>query len=189
MKSSLLKNSMNFGALNGVAMMIISLLIYLLGIPQNFIVSLVIYTINIVFIIYGTLFLRNQYLNGEISYGKALSSGILISLFMSILVAFFIFIFFKFIGTDELNKILEQTEEKMYNQGMSEDQIELAMEITKKYTTPMYMALGTIFSYTFMGFIFSLITSAFIKKNVDSSQQIMQEIENEMKNEDQDKNE
>lgn len=189
MKSSLLKNSMNFGALNGVAIMIVSLLIYLLGIPQNFLTSLIIYIVNILFIVYGTRFLRDKHQNGQISYGKALGSGVLISLFMSILVAFFIFMFFKFIATDELNKIFEQAEERMYNQGMSEDQIEMAMQMTKKFTTPMYMAIGTIFSYTFFGLIFSLITSAFLKKSGESYQQIMSEIEKDIKNENQNNNE
>jgi hypothetical protein len=98
-------------------------------------------------------------------------------------------LFFKFIATDELEKIFAQTEERLYNQGMSEDQIEMAMQMTRKMTTPLTMAIGTIFSYTFMGFIFSLITSSFIKKNGESYQQIMNEIEKEKESENKESNE
>ncbi|NMD00287.1 MAG: DUF4199 domain-containing protein [Bacteroidales bacterium] len=189
MKSPLLKNSMNFGAMNGASIMIVSLLIYIIGIQQNLFISFIIYGLNIFFIVYGTKHLRDQFQNGQISYGKALGSGTLISLFMSILVAFFIFLFFKFIATDELEKIFAQTEERLYNQGMSEDQIEMAMQMTRKMTTPLTMAIGTIFSYTFMGFIFSLITSSFIKKNGESYQQIMNEIEKEKESENKESNE
>ncbi|MGQ9848352.1 MAG: DUF4199 domain-containing protein, partial [Bacteroidales bacterium] len=184
MKSSLIKNSMNFGAMNGVSIMIVSLLIYILGIQQKLLISLTIYGLNIVFIIYGTKHLRNKYLNGQITYGKALGSGTLISFFMSILVAFFIFLFFK-MAPEELEKIHAQTEEHLYNQGMSEDQIEKFI----KMMTPFTMAIGTIFSYTFLGFIFSLITSSFIKKNGESYQQIMNEVEKEIKSEKEDNNE
>jgi len=189
MKSPLLKNSMNFGALNGVAIMIVSLFIYIIGIQQNFLVSLIIYGLNIFFIVYGTKYLRDHYQNGQITYGKALGSGVLISLFMSILVAFFIFMFFKFMAPEELEKIYAQAEENLYNQGMSEEQIEMAMQMTRKMTTPLTMAIGTILSYTFLGFIFSLITSSFIKKNGESYQQIMNEIEKEIASENEPKNE
>jgi len=180
---------MNFGALNGFAIMIVSLLIYIIGIKQNMIISLIIYGLNIFFIVYGTKYLRDHYQNGQITYGKALGSGVLISLFMSILVAFFIFMFFKFLAPDELEKIYTQAEENMYNQGLSEEQIETAMQMTRKFTTPITMALGTIFSYTFLGFIFSLITSSFIKKNAESYEQIMNEVEKEIKSENDTKNE
>lgn len=189
MKSSLLKNSINFGALNGVAIMIVSLLIYLLGIPQNFLTSIIIFIINILFIAYGTRFLRDKHQNGQISYGKALGSGVLISLFMSILVSFFIFMFFKFIAHDEIKKMLEMAEERLYNAGMSEDQIEMQMQLVSKFTTPISIAISTIFSYTFWGFIFSLITSAFLKKSGESYQQIMSEIEKDIKNENSTNNE
>lgn len=189
MKSSLLKNSMNFGAINGASIMILSLLIYIIGIQQNILISVIIYGLNIFFIVYGTKHLRDQYQNGQITYGKALGSGTLISLFMSILVAFFIFLFFKFMAPDELEKIYAQAEERLFNQGMSEDQIEMAMQMTRKMTTPFTMAIGTIFSYTFLGFIFSLITSSFIKKNGESYQQIMNEIEKEIKSEKEENNE
>ncbi|NSW46392.1 MAG: DUF4199 domain-containing protein [Bacteroidales bacterium] len=180
---------MNFGALNGLAIMMVSLLIYIVGIQQNILISLIIYGLNIFFIVYGTKYLRDHYQNGQITYGKALGSGVLISLFMSILVAFFIFMFFKFLAPDELEKIYTQAEENMYNQGFSEEQIETAMQMTRKFTTPLTMALGTIFSYTFLGFIFSLITSSFIKKNAESYEQIMSEVEKEIKSENDNQNE
>lgn len=174
---------MNFGALNGVAIIIVSLLIYLLGLQQTFVVSIIIYAVNILFIVLGTKFLRQQHLHGQISYGKAVGSGILISLFMSIIVAFFVFIFFKLLAPAEMDKIFAQMEENLYNKGLPDDQVEMSIEMTKKFTTPLTMALGTILSYTFMGLIFSLITSAFIKKNGDSYQQIMNEIEKEVNDE------
>ncbi|NCO56516.1 MAG: hypothetical protein GW876_14110, partial [Bacteroidetes bacterium] len=45
--------------------------------------------------------------------------------------------------------------------------------------TPFTIAIGTVFSYTFWGFIFSLITSAFLKKKSNSYDAAMAEIEKE----------
>ncbi len=178
--SNFLKNSMNFGALCGISIIILSLLLYLVGIQSNWINSLLTFGVFIFFIVLGTKYYRDQYANGIISYGRSLGSGVLISLFMSVLVAFYVFAFFKFMAPDELEKIYEQAEENMYNQGMSEEQIEMALQMTKKFTTPLTMAIGTIFSYTFWGTIFSLIIAAFVKKSGESYQQIMSEVEKEL---------
>lgn len=171
---------MNFGALCGLAVIMLSLLMYLLGIKSNFLNTVILFAAFIVFIFIGTKYYRDQYLGGLISYGRSVGSGVLISLFMSILVAFYVYAFFKFMAPDELTKIFEQQEEQLYNQGLSEEQIDMALQMTKKFTTPMTMAIGTIFSYTLWGTIFSLIIAAFLKKSGESYQQIMSEVEKDL---------
>ncbi|MCX7862905.1 MAG: DUF4199 domain-containing protein [Bacteroidales bacterium] len=183
MKNALLKNSMNFGALCGIVIIIISLLLYLLGANSNWLNSIIIFTIFIVILFVGTKYYRDHYANGMISYGRSVGSGVLISLFMSILVAFYIYMFFKLIAPDELNKIFEQQEEELYNRGMSEEKIDMAIQMVKKFTTPLTMAVGTILSYTLWGTVFSLIIAIFVKKSGESYQQIMQEIENDINKE------
>jgi hypothetical protein len=180
-KSLFWKNNMNFGAIAGFGIIIYSIILYFLDIQQNVGLSFIIYAIQIAIIVIGTKYLRDKIMNGSISYGRALGSGTSISLFASVIVAFYMYVFFKFIDTEALEKMYSLIEDNMYQQGLPEEQITMAMEMTKKFTTPFSMAIGAIFSYVFYGFVFSLITSAFLKKKSNSYDAAMAEIEKELK--------
>lgn len=190
MKSSLLKNSLNFGAVSAVIIIIVYLMAYIfLGESDSLLVKLISFLINILIIIWGTISFRDKVQHGQISYGKSMGSGVLISLSMAIIVSVYMFVFYKLIAPQEIGKILSSAEEGFYNRGMSDDQVEMQMQVITKFTTPITLAIGTVFSYTFWGVIFSLITSAFLKKSGESYQQIMSEIEKDIKNENQNNNE
>lgn len=182
-KSSFWKNNMNFGAIAGFAIIIVTVLLYFFNLTQNFAVSIIIYAILIATVVMGTRFLRDKIQNGNITYGRALGSGTMISLFASVIIAFYTFIFLKLIDPSEIDKIFSLMEDKMYQQGLPEDQIEMALEMSKKFTTPFTIALGTVFSYSLWGFLFSLIISAFIRKKSNSYDAAMAEIEKEIKEE------
>ena len=173
------KNNMNFGAIAGLEIIIVSVLLYFLNIQENTFVAIFIYIVLISVIIFGTKHFKNNVQNGNITYGRALGTGTTISFFASIIVAFYMFVFLKFIDSDAMGKMYSIMEDKMYEQGLPDDQIEMALEMTKKFTTPFTIAIGTVFSYTFWGFIFSLITSAFLKKKSNSYDAAMAEIEKE----------
>jgi hypothetical protein len=59
----------------------------------------------------------------------------------------------------------------------------MSLEMAKKFTTPLSISIMTVFSYTFWGFLFSLITSAFLKKKSNSYDAAMAEIEREINEE------
>lgn len=179
-KSAFWKNNMNYGAITGFSIIILSLVVYFINIEQDLIVSLLIYVIQIIVIVLGTKHLRDKIQKGPFSYGRALASGVLISLFASVIVAFYMLLFFKIIDPDAIEKIFTAMEDSMYEKGMPDDQIEMAMEMSKKFTTPFTIAIGTVFSYTLWGFIFSLIIAAFLKKKSNGYNQAIAEIENEI---------
>ena len=70
----------------------------------------------------------------------------------------------RFIDPAAVEQILQQAEQNMIDQGTPDDQIEMGMKYVRMFTTPTMMAVMGLLMYTFMGFIFSLITSAFLKK-------------------------
>lgn len=182
-RSAFWKNNMNFGAIAGFALIIVTVIFYFFNLEQNYVASFIFYVVLIGVIVIGTRFLRDKILLGHISYGRALGSGTAISLFASIIVAFYMFLFLKFIDTSAIEKMFSMMEDSMYQQGMPEEQIDMAMEMSRKFTTPFTIALGTVFSYVFWGFLFSLITSIFIKKKSNSYDAAMSEIEKEIKEE------
>jgi len=46
----------------------------------------------------------------------------------------------------------------------SPDQVEAMTEMQARFRTPFMMLIGSIFTYSLLGLIFSLVTSAFLKK-------------------------
>jgi len=181
-KSLFWKNNMNFGAIAGFGIILFSLLLYFLNLQENTALAFIVFLILIAVIYLGTKYLRDKIMNGSISYGRALGSGTAISLFASVIVAFYMFLFFKFIDPEAIERYMSMQEDRLYNQpGMTEEQINMAMEMTRKFSTPFTMAIGAIFSYVFWGFLFSLITSIFLKKKSNSYDAAMAEIEKELK--------
>lgn len=176
-KSAFLKNTMTFGAITGMGFIIISVIFYLLGIESQNISQIVNYLVIIAGIFIGTRTFRDKFNYGSITYGKALGSGVLISLFSSIILAFYTYIFFKIIDPGALGKIYEIMEQNMMKQGnMTDQQLEMALEMAKKFTTPVTIAVGVIISFVFWGFLFSLITSFFLKKKSNPFDEAMKEV-------------
>lgn len=170
-RKQLYKNAMNFGGLAGIAMVIVSILIYMLGLQtQKNITGFVPDIILIIFIIYGSLHLRNKVLNGFISYGNALLSGLMIGFFASVILGFYMYVLFKFIDTTLIEQMLAQVEQNLNetNPEMSEDKVEMAMMMTRKFTTPGFIFISAVFNTTLFSILASLVISIFIKKSDDS---------------------
>ena len=159
------KSAMTSGLIVGIALVVFSLLIYIMGVVKPpFWVSLLQYVIIIGGIIYGTKKFRDDDLGGEISYSKALGFGVLICVFASIIMGVYMVLLMTVIDPEFMNKMISVIEEEYVKMGMSEDQIDAAMKFVSKMQSPLFMAISTVFTFAIMGTIFSLVTSAFLKK-------------------------
>jgi hypothetical protein len=168
-KSTVARNALNYGVILGVAMIIISLLLYILNLNDQSFSPYINIVLLIAGIIIGTLnYKKNN--DGFISYGQSVGIGVLIGLFASIIVSIYSFIFLKFIDHGMIDVILRKAEERILekNPTMSDDQIEKAMSYTRIFITPLWISIISIFQLTFMSFIASLIISIFTKKVDDS---------------------
>jgi len=166
--NSLSKTAMFYGAIIGVSLVIYTFIVYLAGLTTSKAIGFIQYIIIIGGIYYATKKYRDENLKGYISYGKALGFGTFTIFFASLIVGFFTYILYAFIDPSLIDKILAISEEAMTKQGLTDEQIDMALEMTKKFTSPLFLTFSTIFGLSLMGFIFSLITSIFIKKKDDS---------------------
>jgi len=165
---SLFNNALIYGLLTAVISIVFSVLTYILDVPMKNPVMYFSFVILLAGIIYGTLQYRNVSLGGNISFGKAFLSGFLIVLVASIVSSIYSYIFFTFIDPAYLERIiqqtLEQTEAKMLEKGLSEEQMEPALAMTRKFMSPIMMSVMAVLSSAVFGAILSLIAAAFIKK-------------------------
>jgi Protein of unknown function (DUF4199) len=166
-KNSTLKSALTAGALLGIALIVFSLIIYFLGLSTNKYMGWLTYVLIIVGIIYLQIQYRDKELNGSMSYGKALGFAVLSLLFATLISAVFTYIQVKFIDPGIIDKIMSMQEEQLTKRGMSADQMETAINMTKRFMTPVMMSVFAFIGLMFWGTIISLVTSAITKKEVD----------------------
>src|SRR5687767_12976370 len=131
------KVAMTYGAMYGLAAVIVSLIFYFSGTDiQSKMPTMISYLLLIIFIVMGIKSYRDQELNGFISYGKSLGTGVLIGVFGGFITGFYTVILFTMIDPGLAQKIIDASEQKLLDQGMSEEQIAMAMTWTRKFMSP-----------------------------------------------------
>ncbi len=163
-KKPFLKQAMNYGAILGIALIVYSLILYLLNLSTERFLSYVTYVIIIIGLYLAAKKYRDEYHPEMFSYGKALGFSFVVIIFAAFLSAFYTYIFFQFIDPGQIDKMMLLAEEQLYNRGISEAEIEMSIEITRKMMTPSWLAIMGFLGTVFAGFIIALITSIFIKK-------------------------
>ena len=162
-KPNVWKNGLNWGVITGLVTIIYSTLMYFLGLNLESWTGWISYIILIGGIVYGTIQYRDNVRGGTISYAQALGFGVIIALVVAIISAIYSLVL-SVIDPGIIDQILEKAQEEMLKQGLSDDQVEQAIEMQKKFMSPGIIAAMIVPGMTFMGFIFSLITSIFLKK-------------------------
>ncbi|MBP1668139.1 MAG: hypothetical protein H6Q21_505 [Bacteroidetes bacterium] len=163
-KPSLFQHTMTWGAITGIILIVFSLVLYLVHQSANQALGYLSYVLLIAGIIIGSIAYRDKVLGGFISYKDAFVTGLLITIFAGILSSFFSFILIRYIDPSVVEQSIAKAEEKMINRGMSEDDVERAMEKTKEFMGSPLMVLIGLLSFAFIGTIISLITAAIVKK-------------------------
>jgi predicted membrane protein len=161
---SLNSNALYFGVLTGLALIIFSLVLYIFNQQGNQELGY----LNMVFLAVGMFFTAKSYRDnaqdGFISYGRALGVSVLTAFYASVLLAIYLYVFFAYIDPEAIKPILEAAESEMYKQGMEGQELDNAMEMTRKFMKPGLMAGMAVLSNTFWGTIISLITSIFVRR-------------------------
>ncbi|MEM6362387.1 MAG: DUF4199 domain-containing protein [Bacteroidota bacterium] len=108
--------------------------------------------------------------DGYMSYSQGLGIGTLISLVSGVVSGIFRYIWVKFLDDGYNDRIQEAQIRAMEEQGLGEDQIEQALEISSGFTSPEIVLVIGLFVGVLFGFILSLIISAFTKNSDPSAE-------------------
>jgi hypothetical protein len=98
------------------------------------------------------------------SYGRALGTGTLISLYSGLMSAIYTFIHFKFVNTEFADYQLAVIRQQWEARGMGEAQMDQAEKFTRAMMSPAAQAILTPIFVTIFGLICSLIIAAFLKR-------------------------
>lgn len=164
------KSALNFGAILGLALTIISLLTYVLELYSSSWIGWLSNLILIAGIVWGIKRYRDVELGGYISYGQGVGYGTLVGLFAGIIISFVTYIYLGFVDDGLIQYTLGEQEKALYSSGLSAEETEKMLSSMKRFTSPGAIALLGIFGQTFFALITSLIAMAFLKKDADAFQ-------------------
>lgn len=164
-KSPMLKQVANYGLITGLVLVAYTLFTYIIGQPLNKALGYLSLLILAICLYIFSKQYRDRINNGALTYGQGFTIGLLTGVFAGILVAFFSVILYTYIDPGLIDKQLDMMEQQFLSKGMSEDQVEAAVAMTKKWMTPTFMFIGGILSIAFWSALISLVTAAVLKKN------------------------
>ncbi len=129
----------------------------------NWIISLVGYAIII-----GALVLAMQKhrsdLGGYMTFGQGFMVGLWVTIITAVISLIWTYVNFAFIEKDALDTIMESSRDQMINQGMSQEQVDQAMQYSGWMMNPTMMAVFAGVGGVFGGLILSLIIAAIMQR-------------------------
>ena len=156
--------ALKWGLIGGLASIIISTGMYMTELWKSPLASIIPVGVLILF-----LFLAIKEYKGEnhgfLTIGEGIGVGTLAAAIQGIISALYSQVYMKFIDANFMEKMKEFQYDKMEEQGLPEEQIEMAIKISDKFMSPgVQFATAVIFS-VLIGLVISLIISAVLKKN------------------------
>ena len=98
---------------------------------------------------------------GFMSYGQGLGVGTLVALVAGVLSGVFTYINLKFIDTGLMDRAMEMQRAQLEEAGtMSDEEIEMAMQMGAKFSTPEMAFISAILGIIVIGFLMSLVIAA-----------------------------
>lgn len=131
---------------------------------KNFIISASYFVIMLIIIIIAQMQMRQKVYSGAMGYSQAFSSGLLVGVFSAFIYAAFAFIFYQFIAPEVIDEMISYAEQKMREDGATDEVIEMTMKWTKWFMSPFGILVSTLFAHSLMATIASLIASLFTQR-------------------------
>ncbi|MDB6166103.1 MAG: hypothetical protein JWQ83_1243 [Lacunisphaera sp.] len=121
--------------------------------------------ITIVVLWLGIKAVREENEGKYLTYGQGVGAGTLISLFSGLMSGVYAYIHFKFVNPNFFDYQLTLMRDKWAAKGLSENQMEQAENMMRKFSGPGVYAITTPIIVVCIGVILSLILAAILKRN------------------------
>ncbi len=159
----------NYGLYLGIASVLISVIVYALGMQYDQdwkMGSLGIIAMAV--IIFLGIKKYKELNSGYLTIGQALKTGIGIALIGGIISVIYSFIFMNFIEPDFMANTMEKAEQQMIEKypNLTDEQIETQIEMMQKFSTPAITSAFALIASLFIGFVISLISGFIQKKEI-----------------------
>jgi len=166
--TSMTSPAMVYGAICGGAIVIYAGILYVFKVPENNMLGLIQWAIMVAGIYIAIRKYRDEILDGCIKYSTALGFGTYTMFFASLFFGVYTYLLYAYIDPGLIESIIEQSELKLIEAGLSEVEIEKTIALTRKFTTPLLLTFTSVLALSLTGFILSLLISFFLKKSKDT---------------------
>jgi hypothetical protein len=167
-----MKPTLTYGLGIAIAAAILTFIEYFLGLhndPVKFATGQIVgavggVAITVTGLILGMRAVRESRPDRSLSYGRAVGTGTLITLFSGIFGAIFLFVYGKFINPEFHELIYQAQVDKMAEKGMNDSQIGSAEPMMRFFSGPVWIALAQLVFAPIIGAVLSLIIAIFVKR-------------------------
>ncbi|ALJ01782.1 hypothetical protein DC20_22190 (plasmid) [Rufibacter tibetensis] len=154
-----------YGFIAGFSLIIVSLIFMLLERSTNSTLAQVLSFLILGGGIVAAYLYFKEHNHSYMSYGQGLGIGAILGSIAGVLGGVFSAIYTTFIDNTILEKAMEMEVQKMEERGLSDEQIEKAVEVAQMFSGPLAMIILSILLYTIGAFFLSLIIAAIMKRN------------------------
>jgi len=111
---------------------------------------------------------RENEMNGSLSYGEGFKFQISMSVIFAFINSIYSYILYNFLDPGMVEQIREVAAQQMYDNNMTDEQVEAALQIQSMFMTPTFMVISGLIASFFMGLLIALIISIFTKKEIST---------------------
>jgi hypothetical protein len=113
---------------------------------------------------------KDEEFGGRISYGQCVGTGVMVALVSSAIIGIFMFIYVSYVNPDIIDYIVEQTRKSLAAKNMTQEQMDGALQMTRKFASPTWQSVMAFLGGTFIGLIIALIMGAFLRSKEEEEQ-------------------
>jgi len=151
------------GLIISLILIVFALIIQLLDLSRHKGLAAVQFLIFIGAVIWSAILFAKQ-MDGDVTYGNVFAHAFKVTAAITAIMVVYTIISLKFISPEQLEVGIQEARTNMEAKNMSEDQIDNAINITRKFALPFAIA-GVLIMFMVVGLISSLIGAAVAKKN------------------------
>lgn len=162
-KPSTARIALKWGIITSVVIIIYSVISYMTGLFKNTTSSY----LSFLFLLGGIILAVKEYKtlnNNFLSFGEGLGVGTLMSAVTGLISSLFSIVYMLMIDTTIMQQLGDMQVEQLEKRGMTPEEIDQAMEMMSKFSSPGMLFVFAVLGYIFFGFIWSLIVAA-VQKN------------------------
>ncbi len=152
------------GVILSAISIVFAIVVYVFNLYEMTLLSYVNYAVFLGGLIYGGILYANQN-NNNVTFGNVFAHGFKTTAVVIVITSIYTILSFKVLFPDMLDKVLEISRKKMAeNPKMTDEMIEQAMAMTKKFFIPFALG-GTVIGTGILGAIGAAIGAGVAKKN------------------------
>jgi len=159
------KTGLRYGIVLGAASSVLFLTFAWLKINSNWMLMLPWFAFAIALTYLAHLYFKENNDGGTMTFGQGVIVSIWMGLASGILTSLVTYVYVRFINTAYIADIVDAMRIEMEKKGLSDEQIDTNLNMTKLFRVPEMMLVSGIFSTIFYAFVVGLVVSLITKKD------------------------